>query len=508
MLALFRRFLTERHGQVAILFGMMLIPIVSLVGASIDMSRAVSAKSGLADAVDAALLALSKEPAMSDDEAKAFIRELTGHMLSGVHDETLDFEVKSISQVDNQIDVRVEGSIDATMMGIVGFDELGLGLDASVIRESRRIEVALVLDNTGSMNSNGKIGALRSAAGKLVEILTEADNADEFVDIALVPFVTSVNINRPGAINMGWLDQNAQARYHGINFDEASGSVNHFDLFDDMDVDWKGCVEARAEPFDLDDTPPNIEQPDTLWVPYFWPDEPNRDSHRYNNNYMDDGRGGSHANRQRHTGKYGDETPTIDEIPTSTSGPNKSCPQPLLPLTNNFDQVQGEIDGMIGWNASGTNIALGMSWGWRVLSPGEPFTEGVDYDDDETMKAMIVLTDGENVVWGGWDGHNSSDYTGYGYLAIDGDPHRLGSIDRYSAASNVNDRVEILCQRIKDRGIRLYTITFQLNSISLRNLFRDCASAPGLYFNSPTNEQLQDAFELIAFDLSNLRLSK
>ena len=35
-------------------------------------------------------------------------------------------------------------------------------------------------------------------------------------------------------------------------------------------------------------------------------------------------------------------------------------------------------------------------WGWRVISPGAPFTEGSAYNDDKFVKAIILLTDGEN----------------------------------------------------------------------------------------------------------------
>ena len=37
---------------------------------------------------------------------------------------------------------------------------------------------------------------------------------------------------------------------------------------------------------------------------------------------------------------------------------------------------------------------------------------------------------------------------------------------------------------------------------------RGCASNPSLYFDSPSSEALEDAFEMIAGDLTNLRLSR
>jgi hypothetical protein len=39
-------------------------------------------------------------------------------------------------------------------------------------------------------------------------------------------------------------------------------------------------------------------------------------------------------------------------------------------------------------------------------------------------------------------------------------------------------------------------------------MMRDCASTPYLYFDSPSESALRSAFEMIAGDLTNLRLSR
>ena len=118
---------------------------------------------------------------------------------------------------------------------------------------------------------------------------------------------------------------------------------------------------------------------------------------------------------------------------------------------------------------------------------------------------MVILTDGDNVMTGR-NTNQMSDYEAYGYIA-DG---RLG---RRSSSGNVlsnelDDRTEAACDYAKSQGIRVYTITFQVNSSSTRQLMQDCASNPSLYFDSPSSEALQDAFEMIAGDLTNLRLSR
>ena len=55
----------------------------------------------------------------------------------------------------------------------------------------------------------------------------------------------------------------------------------------------------------------------------------------------------------------------------------------------------------------GTNVPEGMAWGWRVLSHGEPFTDGRPESEKGNTKVLIVLTDGANTYyppsWLGFD---------------------------------------------------------------------------------------------------------
>ncbi len=77
-----------------------------------------------------------------------------------------------------------------------------------------------------------------------------------------------------------------------------------------------------------------------------------------------------------------------------------------------------------------THVAEGVGWGLRVISPGEPFTEGVEYSDEDITKAMVLLTDGENT-FNSENNHNDSTYTAYGFLH----QARLGSSNYWTAIS-------------------------------------------------------------------------
>jgi Flp pilus assembly protein TadG len=66
---LVRNFRSDTKGNVAIIFGLLLIPVIGFAGAAIDYSRANSARAALQSALDAAALMLAKEaPALTPSE--------------------------------------------------------------------------------------------------------------------------------------------------------------------------------------------------------------------------------------------------------------------------------------------------------------------------------------------------------------------------------------------------------------------------------------------------------
>jgi len=503
-----RRFWKNNRGNYAVVFALSLAPLTTAVGAAVDLSRAVLVHNRLTHALDAAGLAVGGAVGQSEERLRALAQDFFNANYPATELGTPgQITVQSTERI---VTISASAEVSTLIMGLVGIDAITVAATTEVTRETKGLEVVMVLDNTGSMNSSNKIGALRDAAEELVHILFGDAAYPEKLRASLVPFVTAVNIKND-EFSMDWIDTDARSTWQGTNFFEEDGErISHLELFDRMDVEWKGCVESRAAPYDVLDTPPDPGNPDTLFTPYLWPDEPDNGDNEYHNKYLPDERKNKECKKkdldciQRSLRKYGRNSPSIDDSPSSTRGPNMSCANPLVPLTNNRDYLLDRIRGMKAWNNSGTNAAAGLSWGWRVLSPTPPFTTGKAYDDPDYKKALILLTDGENTIFGGWNSHNRSNYSSYGYLAQE----RLGTSNRGTAANRINDKVAELCTNIKAQGIRIYTITFRLNSNSVREVFRNCASEPKLYFDSPSNEELRTVFQKIAQDLSNLRISK
>jgi hypothetical protein len=338
-----------------------------------------------------------------------------------------------------------------------------------------------------------KIDALKTAANTLVDTLVGDAAEAPFVKIGLVPFANAVNIGNGNSIAT-WLDSSNPSSLTKEHI--TGGFQNLFDVFSTMNVTWAGCVRARAGGYALTDEPPNPLNPDTLFTPYLAPDET---AGRSNNYLADSGQ------------KYKDFPFYKDKRP-SASGPNYMCPESrnIQTLTNVKSTITSAVASM--YPEGNTVIPEGLAWGWRVISPGAPFTQGAAYDDPDTVKAIILLTDGRNDVSGGGNGDYKSVFTAFGYP----ENNHIGNSNGSNAEATLNGYTSTICQNIKankdddasDKDILLYTIVFGNPGQTIADIMQQCATEPSKYFNSPTAEDLQGAFESIALGLSKLRLAR
>ena len=75
-------------------------------------------------------------------------------------------------------------------------------------------------------------------------------------------------------------------------------------------------------------------------------------------------------------------------------------------------------------------------------------------------------------------------------------------------ATVLNNRMLQTCAAMKAQGIIIYTITYALSNNATKNLYRDCATQPSMYFDSPAPSDLNQAFREIGDALSNLRIAE
>jgi len=494
----------DRKGNVAILFGLALLPIALAIGIAADYGRAIAVRSRMVDAADSAALAVGSWQNLTEAQMKQKARQY----FDANHSST---QLGAIGKIDvlpsgDDIVVKVTGTVPTSFLQLANISSIDVGAETVVTRRQRNIELALVLDTTGSMGSSGKMTAMQTAAKKMVDNLFGQGNTSDTLKVSVVPFSGAVNVGEQRKTE-NWIDKNAKSE---VSYEDFKKDVKVFDLIDDMKSEkWSGCVRERVgDAYELTDYAPSTGTAASLFAPYFAPDEPDSDhddGYRYTNSYIDDGNCGTKKKSkrtpqkcQKYTGKYKNA-----QVYSSSKGPDINCPpRPITPLTNTKSTVTSAINAL---QPKGyTVIPAGLLWGWRVLSPGKPFTEGKPYDSEKWIKAIVLLTDGENNVGGGTYNHNKSYYNAFGYAA----KGHLGSKNGSKAEKELNAKTKTVCNNIKAQGIVIYTIGFKVYDKTTQTLLKNCATEPDMYYNSPSNSQLSAIFKDIAQGLSELRIAQ
>ncbi|TPL49616.1 pilus assembly protein [Mesorhizobium sp. B2-4-6] len=540
---LLRQFWRSRRGNFSLMLAVGVPAMLGAVAFATDVSTLMRAKSNLQNALDAANLASSHLGDAETTRNDAFNSYFQANVAS--HGELSN--PKATLTVDrgvNFVKTRATASADVNLNFAFLFGaEKHISVDASAVESNNQLEVVLVLDNTGSM-AGARITALRTASKSLLDYLEAVKSPTRSVRASLVPFVTAVNVNGP-EFDPSWIDMDGKSSTNGVNFPVIDGKrPNHMALFKQLgqksgwsNTGWKGCVEARPGALNISDTPPDPTKPDTLFVPYFAPDDPDiakkpsssygNSSTGYNNSYLDDAIDNSKLNQNilgidlsglvtglvnallgadlKIIGKYvASTTKLITETgSTITIGPNRACPTPIIPLTDDFDKLRLAASQMSEWNGSGTNVSEGLSWGQRVLSPQPPYTDAAPYKTAGVTKVVMLLTDGENVVYGASNTPQKSDYTSYGYLASG----RFGSSNQTTAARNVDGWTKDVCTQLKSQGVQIYTMVLQADTAANRSLYSACASDPSDYYAVEDPAKLPNVFRTIANKFSRLQLT-
>lgn len=579
-----RAFVRDEGAAFAAMFGLMAVVLVALAGATVDYVSVQNARQRVQIALDAATLALqSKISTYSDAQ---LITAATNLINERVADPAVSVTVESVDKnvSTGKLFFETRLNVPTTFVSLIGINNLNTRVRSEATRSKDRIEVALVLDNSISMQSYNRMTYLKTAATNAVNILFDNQATQPDVFVGIVPFGMHVNVGSAYA-NASWMDTTGASSISWDNFDNdddesttPTGNLNRFALYDQLiNESWDGCVEARPYPLDTNDTAPDVSNPDTLFVPVFQPDWEDG----YGGSYLpDDGgtcpppptellglcsyttwqyNGGwpkriaslythpggvliaSNANACScsgetilstsgyYSGYYGYVSTqtcldynyvqlsdrelqerickyngvSIGSISTF-EGPNAGClSTSISPLSNTKSVSTSKISAMAA--DSGTNIHLGAVWGFRVLSPTEPFTEGDDYDTG-VSKVMILMTDGENNYPSSGNMNGSSYFGSYGF------PYnaRLGA-NGWSSSNlqgQMDTRLGETCTNIKAEDIEIFTIGLTPPTQDMIDMLTACATdASHAYFPSAPSE-LTAVFEEIAGKLAALRLAQ
>ncbi len=518
-----RSFASDAGGTVAVIFAITFAAIFLLVAVAIDYGRTEAELVRVQNAVDSAALAASHRLGLPDQDISGPAKALAFFKANiAKHPHIGSLTSTSLNADTGEVTAKAKGNMLTSLLRAVGINEIAFKAGSMVRRGRGSVEIALVLDNSGSM-AGSYIEDLRTAAVNLVNVVFTGYEGTDKVKVGVVPFAASVNVgvDKAGA---SWMDTTGQSPVHFENF---AAPKTRFELFSEMGVAWRGCVEVRPAPHDVTDSYPTSSTPESLFVPMFNPDEPdsaNDGGDSYGNSYIPDYGGTCPAPPPTclKTNSKGNCTLWSDPpvlapadaqsrvckypgavVDASVGGPNYLCDAAAIqPLTKDKGAAISLIKSMQA--KGGTNIMEGVMWGWRVLSPEAPFTEGRPYDDDDNDKFLIVMTDGEN-----WhqarSNHNKSTYHAFGYAA----KGRLGKTYTTSAlVGEMNARTLAACTNAKAAGIKVYTIAFRLEgNPTTTALLANCASGPTQAFVASNGTALIQAFESIGREIARVRVA-
>lgn len=471
--------LRDRRGVAAVFLAVSLVPVIGGVGLAIDSALGYLVKTRMSKSLDAAGLAAGR--IALDDNAETVARNYFDANFGpgGASVAVTDFEFE-LDETMHFLTLSARATTPTFFMRIFGRDTMTVSARTVIERQTTGMELALVMDNTGSMwasdtatNLAGTpFAAMRDAALNLIDIIYGEESELDNVWVSLVPYVAAVNI---GPARTGWLAAGDRVLTNPASFrpDLAGGG-------------WKGCVMARAYPWDTDDSTPAVHP----FTSYFWArtTTDNNWQTSINDNYT-----GTNSARK---------------------GPNLGCATPVTPLTSSRAEVEAGINAMRPWRRGGTAGNLGLVWGWRTISPnwrglwGNPDLP-LDYRTEYMDKVVVILTDGNNEFYNlpdgqGGDPSTPSDFTAYGRVNAPA-PVGLASATTGGGVTILNDRMSAICTAMKAEKIKIYTIIFGASpNAATRTLYQTCATSPSMYYYAPSNTALATAFRAIGGQLANL----
>jgi hypothetical protein len=518
----------------------MLVVLVGFSGFAIDLQRAWLVHTRLKTAVDAAALAAARDydAANRDSNARAaFTANINpGGTTNVAFGSTVS--TPSIQQEGtNAIRITATATVPKTLFRVISGSALTLTETSVATRVATGLELAVVLDATGSMAATDsalgitKIQAAKNAIGTMLDVLYGGADTQRYLWVSVVPFTRNVNIGTSTAAR-ALLNTTTPAMATGWNI-----------------ANWTGCVEARSTTgnYDISDAAPTTDE--GKFRPFFWPSTfrqvgtiaaGNCPAAQYNSR----GRLTSAAQAYADGTCWGDndwgQTATNlasnpvysyyqDEGVTNPARPDLFCsPSPILPLTASRATINAAVSAItVPAKSGGTVIPPGLHAGWLTLAPtwrgywpGADASLPLDYNTRNMRKVLILLSDGESN-WQGWSTANVNPartgeiyYSAYGRAAdrrLGFNPSTSISTTTSRANSALATRMLALCTAMKAApyNIQIYVIGFEVSSSTNRTNLQSCSSgATDFYFESPSASSLQATFRTIGNRLASLRLSE
>lgn len=187
-----RRFVRDKRGAFAMQFGLMVIPLVLCVGLAVDGGRVFLARFNLMSALDAAALAMGSTTDNTVDlNAMAALYVDQNFRMADTGPVALTSDPSTIVPTTETITLRGTVAVDTYFMPLAGISSVNVSAESVVKRGGADVEVAMVLDTTGSM-AGTRISDLKSAAKELVSIVVNDTQTPYYSKVAIAPYANSV----------------------------------------------------------------------------------------------------------------------------------------------------------------------------------------------------------------------------------------------------------------------------------------------------------------------------
>jgi Flp pilus assembly protein TadG len=526
-----RSFLRNRDANVAMMFGLSVIPLTVAAGAGIDMTRAMIVKSAMTEALDAASLAVGSTPGLTQAQMNTLAQNFF----------TANYRVDSsygtpaavtVTPNGQSVTVSTHVPMPTILMTIVGMNSMDVNSSSTVVWGQTKLWVSFVLDNTGSMTQTdgtgtSKISALKTAVSQVLTMLQNASNTPGDVQAAIIPFSKTVNVGTAN-VSSPWID------FTDWLAAPAGGAPANTKGPGDT-CPWT----TGANGFKCQSTPTNGSAT-TGTIPnagafkgYICPSvvsvynaATGQGGHYFNGCYTSVATGGTvqvssgnaatcngytnctctgagaakkcKANTYNHvwttnntstwSGCIMDRTQSNDVENTSPASAatdfpaenTQSCvPSVLMGLSDDWAGLNTEVNNM---SAGGsTNQTIGLDWGWMAQTQGNPLNAPAL--PANTTQYIILVSDGLNTQdrWSG-DGTNED--------------------------AGTDARMALACTNAKAAGFIIYAVFVDLNGTQGNStVLQNCATDANKYFDLTTSGAIITTLNAIGQEITNVRVS-
>lgn len=198
----------NQSGSVAIIFAICMMPVLLAAAAALDYSRISHTKSIVSQSLDAAVIATAKslsEGAKADAKLEQAFKDFfyANLELRIKYSENVKIRDFRADEKSGLVEARIDVDVPMALMGIVGKDKVTVPTASRVVfdkQDGAAVSLFLVLDKSGSMHGQGKIGTLKIAIAEMAAQFEKNDPEAKFVRTGAV----SYNHERQAATGLAW----------------------------------------------------------------------------------------------------------------------------------------------------------------------------------------------------------------------------------------------------------------------------------------------------------------